>query len=431
MRIGSIGRALACSGIAAVAACSWNSSNTMPSFGQADITPAQPQAQARPVCAQPLDAGVMRCFAWIRTDVPAVPYVAGRAIPSGHGYTPQDIESAYKLNTTQGKGETIAIVDAYGYTQAASDLAKYRAAAGLPPCAKGCLAIVNQNGASKPLPKPNKNILADWRPEQALDLDAVSAVCPNCKILLVQTNSDNSKDLYAGVLVPAKLHANVISNSYGAPEKGNPPTQSQFDQPGIVIVAAAGDGGGGLKNHGGPQVPCVYQYVVCAGGTNLVKGGGSRGWRETVWNNLGGPLCLLGGCGATGSGCSAIVAKPSWQTDAGCKGRSAADVSASASPANGFATYVSPYGGWLESGGTSLASPLIAGIFGLAGNAASRHGAQEIWASHASLYDVTSGTNVYKGVTGPCASSVAYICIAGPGYDGPTGWGTPNGSSDF
>jgi hypothetical protein len=161
-------------------------------------------------------------------------------------------------------------------------------------------------------------------------------------------------------------------------------------------------------------------------------------WRSVVWNDDQINLCG-GPCGATGSGCSAIVFKPSWQHDIGCKMRSETDISADASVRTPFAVYSSIFPGtkahpgshWAGVGGTSLAAPMIAAMIGLAGNASSLHGAKEIWERHESLIGVLKGTNVFVPVTGACASSVRYICVARQGYDGPAGWGTPRDVSDL
>jgi hypothetical protein len=393
---------------------------------------------AQPICGRTSSPDQMRCMAWRRTDL--VPdTIVQDSIPGGVGFTPADIASAYHLDQSKGGGQTVATVDAYGYTQAASDLAAYRRAARLPACteAGGCLRIVNQNGQAGPLPAPNTDPNDDWRGEQALDLDAISAACPKCKIVMVQTNNDYSNNLAAGNVTAAQvMHANVVSNSYGGPETGA--YASQYNQPGHVIVASAGDNGGGLSDGGGPAMPCTLPTVVCVGGTSLVKTGlgNPRGWREAVWNTLALDTCG-GSCGATGSGCSNIVSKPAWQHDVGCTHRSATDLSAVASVNTPLAVYsvlFRSYPGhspWAGFGGTSLSSPLIAGMFALAGNAATRHGASEIWAKHTAFNDVVTGSNVNLGISGPCASSVIYICKAGKGYDGPTGWGTPNGTTDL
>jgi hypothetical protein len=392
---------------------------------------------ARPMCP-PASPNAFRCFGWIRTDLVAVP--RGDAIPFGVGYTPSDIQSAYRLDPKAGKGQTVAIVDAYGYTRAAADLAIYRKAARLPPCtiANRCLKILNQNGASSPLPAQppvtdTNNI--GWVYEQSLDLDAVSAACPHCHITLIQAS--NSSTLSAATATGLR-ESHIVSLSFGAPESGQSPN-SGLPSHGYAIVASSGDYGGGSKlqpgnNRGGPQIPCSWSTVVCAGGTRLTHAGTS--WMEKVWNDEAKRACN-GPCGATGSGCSRIVPKPAWQHDAGCRMRSSVDVSADASVYTPLAVYNSNFraGGyssnWGGVGGTSLSSPLIASVFALAGNVASRHGAMELWQKHDALRDIIKGSNVYLPVTGPCASSVRYICVAGRGYDGPTGWGSPKGTSNF
>ncbi len=167
----------------------------------------------------------------------------------------------------------------------------------------------------------------------------VSAICPNCKILLVQTDNDYTSNLYTGVKTAGRLGAKYIGVSWGGPETGG--DNPIFHQRGVVIVAAAGDNGGGGRYHGGPEQPCSYTYVVCAGGTHLVPAHNARGWSESVWNDLTYDRCGSGSspCGATGSGCSRKIGKPSWQTDKQCRMRSESDVSATASLRNPVAVY--------------------------------------------------------------------------------------------
>jgi subtilase family serine protease len=361
----------------------------------------------------------------MRTDLHPIPN--GSGIPAGVGFTAAQIESAYKLNVGKGAGQHVYIIDAFGYKTAESDLKKYRAAAGLAPCTTSnkCLAILNQEGKASPLPAPGTGNNSSWQIEQSLDLDAVSATCPKCSITLIQSNNNDS--LYTAVTAAIGLGADIVSMSFGGGEsKSTPPFPSK-----VVFVASAGDSGGGLKDGGGPSQPCTYAAVVCVGGTALVQTG--TGWSQTVWDDLALDECY-GPCGATGSACSKYVQKPSWQNDTGCKTRSAADVAADAAVTTPLAVYNSAFPGshWAGIGGTSLAAPLIAGVFGLAGNAKTfGTGAEAIWKNHASMTNITVGTNVLRKVTGPCASSVTYICIAGSGYNGPTGWGTPIGSKNF
>jgi subtilase family serine protease len=364
------------------------------------LLPAKAKADAQRVCAAPAPLHAA-CMAEIVTEPgSATPFAAAEP----HGYGPADLQSAYGLSPVGGAGRTVAIVDAYDYPTAAQDLGVYRSHYGLPPCiaAVGCFRKVNQTGGSK-LPPAN----ASWAQETALDLDMVSATCPDCRILLVEANSSSIEDLANAEDTAAKLGANVISNSYGGAEFSGETSakyNSHYDHPGVAITASSGDDGFGVS------FPAASQYVTAVGGTTLQRGGGARGWTETAWAQAG-------------SGCSAFVVKPPWQLDRGCSGRTIADVAAVADPTTGVATYDSaPAGGksgWFEAGGTSVSAPIVAGIFGQGGG-----GAPSMpYAGAAWLFDVTSGAN------GSC--SVQYLCTAGPGYDGPTGLGTPNGIGAF
>ena len=154
---------------------------------------------------------------------------------------PADIQSAYRL-PDGGAGRTVAIVDAFGYTNAESDLAVFRAHYGLPPCTSdtGCFTKVDQNGGTNyPAEDP------DWSIETALDLDAVSSACPACKILLVEADNNSSPSLGAAVDTAAGLGAVAISNSYGA--AGEIPFESYYDHyydhPGIAVTVSTGDYG--------------------------------------------------------------------------------------------------------------------------------------------------------------------------------------------
>jgi subtilase family serine protease len=295
-------------------------------------------------------------------------------------------------------------VDAFDDPNAESDLAVYRTKFGLPPCttANGCFKKVNQYGGTV-YPFASSS----WAEEISLDLDMVSAVCPNCHILLVEAFTSSFSNLGAAVNTAVSLGANTVSNSYGGSESSSETSSaSNYNHPGTVITASSGDSGFGA------QVPAAYNTVVAVGGTSLSKDGGSRGWSETAWSGAG-------------SGCSAYISKPSWQTDPGCSLRTVADVSAVADPHTGVSVY-DTYGqatGWMVFGGTSVSSPIIASVYALAGNASSVNAASSLYSHTASLYDVTSGSN------GSCGGS--YLCTAGPGYDGPTGLGTPNGTAAF
>jgi hypothetical protein len=401
----------------------------------------------RRLCALPESSDRMECLSLVRTDVvPTLqeqPQVSGDAekcpFTKGEGYCPIDLQEAYKLpSLSRGYARVVAIVDAYGYHHAASDVAFYRKTMGLRACSteSKCLRIVNQEGKSSPLP-PEPPPSDDWKGEQSLDLDMVSAICPNCKIILVQTNDNGTNNLYTGVKEAGALHAKYIGASWGGgPEGGDDP---RFHQPGVVISAAAGDNGGGGP-YGGPAQPCTFTYVVCVGGTHLVRADGKRGWSETVWNDFTFYACG-GPCGATGSACSTKIAKPMWQTDKGCHMRSAADTSATASlrspvivynSEEPYPTHCTPPNCFWDYGGTSASTQIISAVFALGGNANFGQGASYVWKHRTgNLYDVTLGNNIdpRQGIT--CASHVPYICTAKFGYDGPTGLGTPNGIGAF
>jgi subtilase family serine protease len=307
----------------------------------------------------------------------------------------------------------VAIVDAYGYPGLASDLATYRAQFGLPACtvASGCLRILNQNGGTA-LPAFNLG----WAQEQALDVDAVSAACPDCKIVVVQANSSSFTDLGTAVQTASKIPGVVaISNSYGGSDASDSAYGKYYNLPGIAVTASAGDNG-----YQGASYPASSHYVTAVGGTSLVKATNARGWSETAWSG-------------TGSGCSAyntaLAAASTYST--GCSKRAMNDVAAASDPSYGGISvyYPSSTGasGWGQFGGTSEAAPIIASVYALSGNTGSKATgtyANSIPYAHAgSFFDVTSGSN------GTCAT--IRWCTAGTGWDGPTGLGTPNGVSGF
>ena len=353
------------------------------------------------VCPGAAAFGDANCHSLVRVDETGEPFATGG--PSGYG--PADLLAAYKLSSSGGAGQTIAIVDAFDDPKAESDLAVYRSQFGLPACttANGCFRKINQNGGTS-YPRGNTG----WAEEISLDLDMASAICPNCNILLVEATSNSFANLAAAVDQAAAQGATVISNSYGGGEySGEVSDQEHFNHPGVAITVSSGDGGYGV------EFPAASQYVTAVGGTTLRRDGSARGFSETVW-------------GGAGSGCSAFISKPSWQTDALCSSRTVADVSAVADPNTGVAvydTYRLHPGGWLVFGGTSVSAPIIGGVYALAGNASSITYGSFSYSHTGSLFDVVSGSN------GSCGST--YLCTGKSGYDGPTGNGTPNGTGAF
>jgi subtilase family serine protease len=372
-------------------------------------------------CDSSMSAGAIHCLGQVirpaKQDGPEL--MAG---PTGLG--PNQIQSAYKLAGLNGSGRTVAIVDAFNDPKAASDLATFRKAYGLSACttANGCFKQVNQNGATSPLPSGDYG----WAEEESLDVDAVSSACPTCHILLVEASSASTSALATAENSAAKAAGVVaISNSYGGSEASSETsTDKSYNHPGLAITVSSGDDGYGV------EYPAASQYVTAVGGTTLSQASNSRGWTETAWSDAG-------------SGCSSFEPKPSWQHDTGCAKRTVADVSADADPNTGLGVYdtynncgsssscdvlieegvAEGLDGWVQVGGTSLSSPLIASVYALAGNTSAITYGSFPYSHTSSLFDVTSGSN------GSCGGS--YLCTAGAGYDGPTGLGTPDGTGAF
>ncbi|MDX3238519.1 carboxypeptidase regulatory-like domain-containing protein [Streptomyces sp. ME03-5709C] len=379
-----------------------------------------PQAQAAPaataepraghgnverVCDVP-EPGLAGCLALRRTDTRAFRGLAkSGALPDGLGAT--DIQDAYDLAADGGAGQTIAIVDAFDDPTAETDLAVYRAQYGLPACtsANGCFRKVDQRGGTD-YPEPD----ASWAGEISLDLDMVSAAAPSARILLVEADDNTPENLSAAVNQAVAMGAKFVSNSYGADESLADPTawDAAYNHPGVAVVASSGDDGYAVG------YPASSPYVTAVGGTALVRDPDSgRGWSETAWSGAG-------------SGCSKYEPKPDFQNDTLCAGRSVADVAALADPQTGAAVYQT-YGGdgWTVIGGTSAAAPIIAGVYAQAGEPepGTYPNTYPYAAAPSALHDVTAGSN------GDCDH--AYLCNAAPGYDGPTGLGTPNGPAAF
>ena len=381
----------------------------------AGAAPAANSLKTARSCATSTAANVMSCKALkVTSGVSALAKSTGavnpKAAPSGYG--PADLASAYSLPATGGSGATVAIVDAYDDPNAEADLGTYRSTYGLPACTtdNGCFKKVGESGTSS-LPQAD----AGWAEEISLDVDMVSAVCPQCHILLVEADSSAMTDLGASVNTAVSLGAKYVSNSYGGGESSadSQYDSSYFDHPGVAITVSSGDSGYGV------EYPAGSKNVTAVGGTALTRSSGSSsGWTESVWNTSS--------TEGTGSGCSAYDAKPSWQTDSGCAKRAVADVSAVADPATGVAvndTYGGD-GGFEVFGGTSVSSPIIAAVYALAGTPSSGSTPASFPYAHTSaLNDVVSGSN------GSCSGS--YLCTSAAGYDGPTGLGTPNGVSAF
>ena len=337
--------------------------------------------------------GFSRCLSIARNDAFA------NTFPNEAGYDPSDLQSAYKLpSATAGAGQMVGVIDAFDDPTAESDLQTYRSHFGLPACstANGCFEKVNQRGDPQPLP-PQDN---GWAAEISLDLDMVSAICPNCHILLVEADDSAAADLGKSVDTAARLGANVISTGYGSSENGSRVYEKHYRHPGHMITASIGDGGFG------PSFPGTSPDVTAVGGTTLNRANNRRGWTESMWS------------GADPE-CSAVYAKPAWQGATGCAMRASGDVGAVADPNTGVAVVFQ--GRFVVFGGTSVSSPIIAGVYALAGNAGALHFGEHSYHHLQDLFTVHAGAN----------ESCRRACRDSRGFNGSTGNGTPDGVGAF
>ena len=299
--------------------------------------PSAAHMTTRQSCATPTARHTMQCFALLRSDVKAVSAnaITPNATPSGYG--PANLASAYKLSTGGRRRRRRSRSSTRTTTRPPPPTSPSTAASSACRPVRSRAAacrIVNQNGATSPLPAND----AGWAGEESLDLDMVSAICPNCHIILVEANSATDANLYAAEDRAVAMGAKFVSNSWGGGEySGQTTDDSHFNHPGVAITVSSGD------DATGAEYPATSQYVTAVGGTHLTTSTNSRGWTETAWTDAG-------------SGCSAFDAKPSWQTvTTGCTRRAEADVSAVADPATGVAVYQT-FGasGWVVYGGTSV-----------------------------------------------------------------------------
>lgn len=430
----------------------------------AAAAPAPADSTVKPLCAVPAP-GHAGCLGLRLVPASASAAPAGRAPLAGaraspvrastppelhEGFPgtlfPDELASVYALPSEAAGGEpTIVLVDAFDDPTAEADLAVFDAEFGLPACtaANHCFKKVNGEGHSSPLPEAE----GAWAGETATDIEVVHSLCRNCRIVLVEAHSDTYADLEvaedtAAAVLTAAGASGAISNSWGGEEDIF--DSSAFDHPGLAIAASSGDNGYLNWNHGsepsfvGADYPASSPHVIAVGGTSVHVNAS-----ETVWSDSGG-------------GCSESFAAPSWQTHAsgwpavGCGSRRAvADVAADADPYTGVYVYDStpdapsePPPGWEVVGGTSVAAPIVASAFALAGGA---HGvpypAATLYAhaGTAALHDITAGANgKCDGVYGSCSFNASQdcgpthtICNAASAFDGPTGVGTPNGLAAF
>jgi MYXO-CTERM domain-containing protein len=387
----------------------------------------------------------------IRTDAPGFGWGdpsctsmggGGGQAPLQGSMTPNDVVAAYRLpSSAKAEGKIVALIELPS-VHGLADVNAYRRQFGIPqlaacpvdgsgvpkPAGTACFARVGEDGTTGSVSTTD---CPGWSGETGLDMDMVSAACPDCSIVLVEAASTSDLDQMNHIAATV-VGASAASNSWGGPESGTDDATS-YDNSGILTFAASGDSGylnEGLGFQNGASFPASAPTVVAVGGTTLQKSGGN--YSEVVWNDSARQMGFLGGgaLGAGGSGCSGEFARPAWQSSMGfdfgsCAKRASVDLSAAAqfnpsSLGGGIAAYAADTSGWNAVEGTSAASPLVAAIMvrlGLAGK--DNH---DLFYNHIDAFnDVTSGSNDNQGLCNDV------MCTAGKGWDGPTGLGTPNG----
>ena len=345
----------------------------------------------------------------------------------GLAYGAAQLRKAYSVNELGSHLKVIAVVDAYHSDSAFQDVSDYRSTYGLgaiddcgalqgnqgsandetltemPDNKRPCFLQLDQTGNVAPS-RATQN--AGWAQETSLDIEMATAICPHCSILLVEARTPSMVDFNQAVSIAAGFkNVRSISNSYGGNEVSVRKFGAYADAAsrGIAVVASSGDSGYGVS------APASFASVIAVGGTTLHLDSRGKYLSETAWRSAG-------------SGCSVMSKAPTWQPYelTGCAGKLTADVAAVADPATGVA--VAFEGGWYTFGGTSVAAPIIAGMYAIGPDFGSSAG-DFTFANRAKLHDIT------EGITGNCV--VPFWCGARDGWDGPTGMGSPKGSDAF
>jgi kumamolisin len=326
-----------------------------------------------------------------------------------------------------GGSRAIAVVEAFDAPNAASDLAVFSAQFGLPAPTSANFRVVYASAGACTTggTKPGYNL--GWEAEATLDVQWVHAMAPHATIYVVEAVSDSPTDLFAAVAVASQCVAanggGEVSMSWGFSEfAGETALDSLFIQKGVVYFAATGDSPGALY-------PAVSPNVVAVGGTSLVRN--PLPWRGNLGDFQGEVVWNWGPTEGTGGGPSLYERRPLYQyliEDIVGSSRGTPDVAAVADPFTGVWIYDTNLGGWLVVGGTSVSTPVWAGIVNAAGRFHNSTAAElaEIYAS-ASLFQEGSGgfTDITSGACGIGPDFEGLL--ATEGWDFCTGVGTPLG----
>jgi subtilase family serine protease len=445
-----------------------------------------------------------------KLDTTLPPYGNGYPYPppwATCGYTPPQFRSAYHLTgSSDGSGVTVAIVDAYASPTLLSDAQKY----------------ASLNDPSHPLSNSQFSELlpssfnhgdvcgaSGWYVEQSIDVEAVHATAPGANILYAAApNCATSPSLTDTIRKIVDGHlAQIVTNSYGEPGEQDASVRAADDNillmaagTGVSVMFSTGDGGDEFTTLGfvTPDYPASSPWATAVGGTTLQVGGAGQRLGEAGWSTARSFLCndayvALGGCsagdlgtwtpigpaldgGSTG-GTSHVYPQPGYQagvvpaslSQANGSGpmRVVPDISMDADPATGLLvgeTYTFPNGVYYSQyrwGGTSLASPLFAGVIARADEAAGHSlgflnpRLYALYGNSSALYDIlpagkqdqsradfVNGIDAAQGflystriidyegqeqfctASGVCTTREVALNTA-PGYDNMTGLGSP------
>jgi|HubBroStandDraft_4_1064222.scaffolds.fasta_scaffold61169_2 subtilase family serine protease len=355
---------------------------------------------ALPLAAQ--SAGLLQELAY----PPLLHVIAPAETP---GYTPRLMKDAYDFRVVkdEGKGQTIALVDAFDDPTAEADLATFSTRFGLPACttANGCFKLVYQGGTQPPADATG------WSNEVAIDTQWAHAIAPAAAIMLVEAQSNSFADLLAAVDAAVQNGATVVSMSWGGREHADETQHdAHFNVTGVTFVTSSGDDGHGV------QYPAASPFVVAVGGTTLVLNSNGGWGNEVAWLGSGG-------------GASKFESEPSYQAGSQSTGqRGVPDVAYDGNPNTGVPSYNSHTcgqcsTGWGLWGGTSIGAPQWAALFAIANSVRAKAGKSMLTLPQTVLYPGGEAGfhDIVKGSNGGCGSE----CHAGPGYDFVTGLGSP------
>lgn len=319
-----------------------------------------------------------------------------------------------------GGSKAIAIVDAYDYPTALTDLTAYSRQFGLPAPTASTFTVA-WAGTAKPGPDPDCTTYGGWNcwaAEAALDIEMAHAAAPSAHIYLVEAKSNSNTDLFAAVakavsLVQAAGGGEVSMSWGGAEYSTEAKSDLTFTGANVVFFASSGDSEGTIY-------PAVSPNVVAVGGTTISRNPATLAFQgEIGWEDSGGGYSLYEPRPAFQSGIAALVGNY----------RGVPDVAAVGNPRTGvwvYSSYQNSYSGYLYAwnilGGTSVAAPLWAGIANRAG-----HFSASTVAEQTLIYANAKTTTAYRDVTyGTCGYYEGWSAVSG--WDPCSGNGAPLGT---